>query len=212
MSRRADWPVELTWGELALRPLTRRDRAQWDEVRWANREWLGPWEATSPEPAEVLPSFAGFVRRQDREAREGRSLLWVITERHPGSGRHDLVGQLSVSSILGGAARSASIGYWVDGRCAGRGIAPMAVAMAVDHCFRVLRLHRIEINIRPGNAASLRIVEKLGFREEGLRRDYLHIAGSWADHRSFALTAPEAPPEGLVARFTGSDEPVRRVR
>lgn len=212
MSRRADWPVQLSWGDLTLRPLTLRDRGQWDEVRWANREWLGPWEATNPEPSEGPPSFGRFVRFQNREARQGRSLPWIITERRPGSIRRDLVGQLSVSSILGGAARSASIGYWVDGRCAGRGIAPMAVAMATDHCFRVLQLHRVEINIRPGNAASLRIVEKLGFREEGLRRDYLHIAGAWADHRSFALTAPEAPAEGLVAWFTGSDRPVRRDR
>jgi ribosomal-protein-alanine N-acetyltransferase len=84
----------------------------------------------------------------------------------------------------------------------------MAVAMAVDYCFQHRRLHRVEINIRPQNAASLRIVEKLGFRDEGLRRDYLHIAGRWSDHRSFALTAPELASEGLVGRFTGTAQPL----
>jgi ribosomal-protein-alanine N-acetyltransferase len=77
---------------------------------------------------------------------------------------------------------------------------PTAVALAVDHCFLVLRLHRVEVNIRPENTASLRVVEKLGFRDEGLRRRYLHIDGAWRDHRSFALTAEEVP-GGLLSRW-----------
>lgn len=210
MTRPAAWPVRLSWGDLLLRPLARSDRAQWDSVRWENREWLAPWDATSPDPSQDLPSFGRFVRQQNREARAGRSLPWAITERREG-GRWDLVGQLSVSTITGGAARGGSIGYWVDGRCAGRGIAPMAVAMAMDHCFGPRGLHRLEICIRPENAASLRVVEKLGFREEGLRLSYLHIAGQWADHRSFALTAPEAPPEGMVRWFTGSPHGAQQV-
>ena len=94
----------------------------------------------------------------------------------------------------------ATLGYWVDRDRAGRGIAPTAVAMATDHCFRVLGLHRMEINIRPENSPSLRVVEKLGFRDEGYRERYLHINGEWADHRSFALTAEEVP-EGLLRRW-----------
>ena len=189
MSRRAEWPVSLAWGDLGLRPLCARDRGEWDAVRWENRDWLGPWEATSPDPEQPLPSFRRFVREQDREARAGRSLPWIITERRP-DGRQPLVGQLTVSTIMAGAARSASIGYWVDGACAGRGIAPMAVAMAADYCFQRRGLHRLEINIRPENAASLRIVEKLGFRDEGVRRDFLHIAGRWADHHMWYMPSP----------------------
>lgn len=93
----------------------------------------------------------------------------------------------------------------MDAAQAGRGIAPMAVAMATDYCFQHLHLHRMEINIRPENVKSLRVVEKLGFRDEGLRKDFLHISGHWRDHRSFALTSPEVP-RGLVHRFTGSTE------
>ena len=70
---------------------------------------------------------------------------------------------------------------------------PTAVALAADHCFTAVGLHRIEVNIRPENAASLRVVEKLGFREEGPRSAFLHIAGAWRDHRSFALTPEELP-------------------
>ncbi|MFL6114493.1 MAG: GNAT family N-acetyltransferase [Catenulispora sp.] len=120
--------------------------------------------------------------------------------RRPAKPVHRLVGQLTVSSITWGSLRSANIGYWVDEACAGRGITPTAVALAVDHCFATAGLHRIEVCIRPENAASLRVVHKLGFRPEGLRRAYLHIDGGWRDHEAFALTAEDVP-EGLLARW-----------
>jgi ribosomal-protein-alanine N-acetyltransferase len=111
-----------------------------------------------------------------------------------------LVGQVTVGGITWGSLWSAHIGYWVDSRVAGQGVMPTAVALAGDHAFRVLGLHRLEINVRPENAASLRVVEKLGFRDEGVRRRFLHIAGDWRDHRTFALTTEEVP-EGLLARW-----------
>jgi ribosomal-protein-alanine N-acetyltransferase len=113
-----------------------------------------------------------------------------------------LVGQLTVGGISWGSLRSAHIGYWVDQEVAGRGIMPTAVAMATDHCFAV-GLHRMEINIRPENVASRRVVEKLGFRPEGLRPRYLHIDGDWRDHLSFALTVDEVA-GGLLARWKAS--------
>ena len=108
-----------------------------------------------------------------------------------------LIGQVSVSNISEGSARSASVGYWIDQRYAGRGIVPTAVALACDYCWQVMKLHRIEICIRPENERSLRVVQKLGFREEGMRPRYLHINGDWRDHRVFALNAEEVP-EGAV--------------
>ena len=97
----------------------------------------------------------------------------------------------------------ATLGYWVDQARAGHGIAPTAVALVTDHCFQTLGLHRMEINIRPENGPSLRVVEKLGFRDEGYRPRYLHINGEWADHRSFALTAEEVP-DGLLRPWLAS--------
>jgi ribosomal-protein-alanine N-acetyltransferase len=111
-----------------------------------------------------------------------------------------LVGQITVSSITWGSLRSGNIGYWMDEACAGRGITPNAVALTVDHCFRVCGLHRIEVCIRPENTPSLRVVEKLGFRPEGVRQNYLHIDGAWRDHATFALTSEEVP-EGFLNRW-----------
>lgn len=110
------------------------------------------------------------------------------------------MGQLTVAGITWGSMCSGHIGYWVDQGVAGRGVMPTAVALAVDHCFRSVGLHRIEVCIRPENAPSRRVVEKLGFRSEGVRPRYLHIDGAWRDHLIFALTAEEVP-EGMLRRW-----------
>ena len=188
------WPVDLVDGPVRLRPLRRRDAATWRAVRNANASWLRPWEATSPDGSGPPPTFPQMVRGFAREARAGRMLPFVVEL----DGR--LVGQITVSGITWGSLRSAHVGYWVDQRVAGRGTIPLALALVGDHCFTAMRLHRIEVNIRPENAASLRVAAKLGLRDEGLRERFLHIDGDWRDHRTFAITREEVP-EGLVNRL-----------
>jgi ribosomal-protein-alanine N-acetyltransferase len=192
----SSWPVTLRAGSLALRPIRHRDKPAWTAVRHRNARWLAPWEASNPDPEGFLPTFHQMVRSLAAQARAGSALPFVIVEQQA-TGREQLVGQLTVSSITWGSAMTATLGYWVDSQQAGRGIAPTAVAIATDYCFGELGLHRMEINIRPENRPSLRVVEKLHFRDEGLRPRYLHIAGQWADHRSFALTSEEVP-QGLL--------------
>jgi [ribosomal protein S5]-alanine N-acetyltransferase len=72
--------------------------------------------------------------------------------------------------------------------------------MALDHCFDALALHRIEINIRPENAASLRVVQKLGLRYEGERAAYLHIDGDWRDHVTYVVYAGDFP-DGVLTQY-----------
>jgi len=191
------WPVSLTAGGVRLRPLRRSDQRTWMALRAQNAAWLEPWDATSPVPLRgPRPSFGEFVRSLSSQARSGGSLPFAVD--YDGL----LVGQLTVTGIMYGSLRSGSIGYWVSQHVAGRGIIPTAVALATDHCFEVLGLHRVEVNIRPENAPSLRVVAKLGFRDEGLRERYLHIGDEWCDHRSFALTTEDVP-EGLLNRWRG---------
>ncbi len=196
----AGWPALLGDGDVVLRPLRRSDHTAWMALRSRNAAWLDPWEATPPEPPDARrrpPTFPGFVRTMARQAREGAALPFAIEY------RGELVGQLTVATIVRGSMCSASLGYWVSEHVAGRGIAPTAVALAVDHCLGPVGLHRVEICIRPENAASLRVVAKLGLREEGLRERYLHIQGAWRDHRTFAVTAEEVP-GGLLSRWRHS--------
>lgn len=134
------------------------------------------------------------IRAMTRLRRQGVAVSFVMLL------QNQVVGQLSISDICGGALRSASIGYWVSQHVAGRGVTPTAVALAIDYAFWELRLHRIEICIRPENTASLRVVEKLSMRYEGRRPRYIHINGEWRDHESFAVTTEEVP-EGMLARL-----------
>ena len=190
------WPVTLRHGSVILAPVRQRNRAAWERVRRANQGWLRPWEATLPSGSATGPSsYPGLVRSLTRQAKEGRLLPWLVWYQDATDPRAEahLVGQLTVSGIVGGSASWGQIGYWIDQRWAGRGIIPAAVALAVDYCFDVVGLHRIEVAIRPENERSLRVVEKLGFRPEGLRPRYLHIDGDWRDHLVFALTAEEVP-------------------
>ncbi|MGH3327765.1 MAG: GNAT family N-acetyltransferase [Streptomycetales bacterium] len=190
------WPVELADGRVGVRPIRLRDARAWREVRHRNRGWLRPWEATTPPGTGILqqPSFRHMIRHLRHEADRGRLLPFVVTF------DGDLVGQITVAGITWGSMCSAQIGYWIDRAVAGRGIMPVAVALVVDHCFRVVGLHRIEVNIRPENTASRRVVEKLGLREEGRRLRLLHIDGGWRDHASYAITVEEVP-DGLLARW-----------
>ena len=192
--------MELRAGRVGLRPLAASDARAWNEVRRRNVDWLRPWEATVPPGDSSAPrSFRGLVRDLRHQAREGRALPFAVTVDEV------FAGQVTVTNIVGGSARWAQIGYWVDRRYAGQNVIPTAVALVVDYCLLELRLHRIEVAIRPENKASLRVMEKLGFTEVGYAKGYLHIDGDWRDHRLFAITAEECG-GGLLRRLRGADE------
>jgi ribosomal-protein-alanine N-acetyltransferase len=147
------------------------------------------------------PSAFRFVHADQRKsARTGDGLPFAVCLRENGAER--LVGHINVGSIVRRAFCSGYVGYWVDSRVAGRGVIPTAVALAVDHAFGPGGLHRIEVNIRPENQPSRRVVEKLGFREEAYHVRYMHIDGAWRDHIGYAMTSEEVAAEGgLLARW-----------
>jgi [ribosomal protein S5]-alanine N-acetyltransferase len=192
------WPAELVAGPVRLRPPRRRDARAWSEVRLRNEQWLSPWEATSSlrwadrNAVAAWPSLLAALRKA---ARAGTMLPFVVTY---GS---RLVGQMNVSNVVHGALRGCSVGYWIDSAVAGRGITPTALALVIDHCFTGVGLHRVQVDIRPENAASLRVVEKLGLRREGYFERFLDIDGAWRDHIAFAITVEELGGRSLQSRL-----------
>lgn len=195
------WPVELrgvtpAGEEIVLGRLRRRDHDEWLELRRQNQHWLAEWEASAPDGDATPPvRFGGLVRHYGQEARAGRLLPFVVRVQ----GR--LVGQMHLFGISGGSLLSCAAGYWVGRSVAGRGIAPTALAVAGDYAMGELGLHRVEVNIRPENTASLAVARKLGFRDEGVRLRYLHINGAWRDHRTFALTREDLAGQTLLDRL-----------
>ena len=171
-----------------------RDSRALDKALGSNRAWLEPWEATTPLIRPGTLDTKSSIRGLLKAAKEGTALPLVLLH------DHDVVGQLNVSQITYGSLSSATLGYWVVEKVAGRGITPVAVAMATDYLFFEKGLHRMEVCIRPENTASLRVAEKLGFRYEGFRRRYIHIDGKWADHFCFALVVEEVL-TGVLSRY-----------
>ncbi|MGH3980233.1 MAG: GNAT family N-acetyltransferase [Pseudonocardiaceae bacterium] len=200
-------PLRVPAGTLLLRPVRWRDATVWSRVRLRNEHYLQQWEPDGPgrwserhDPA-CWPVQCSGMRAM---ARRGQALPFAITV------DGTFVGQLTLGNVVRGALCSAWVGYWVDSAVAGRGIATGAVALAVDHAFGPVGLHRVEATVRPENAASLRVLAKLGFREEGLLLRYLEVAGRWRDHRCLALTREEVG-DGLVARLVRDGRASRPV-
>jgi ribosomal-protein-alanine N-acetyltransferase len=197
------WPAVLADGPVLLRPYRRRDAEAWSTVRRGNEEWLAPWEPNSPGLWEDVNSPAAYrwvYRDHRRSVRDGSGMPFAIVFRE--GLRERFVGHISLGNIVRRAFGSAHVGYWVDRAVAGRGIVPTALALLTDHAFGPGALHRIEVNIRPENRASRRVVEKLGFREEAYHPRYMFIDGAWRDHLGYALTVEDVATEGgLLARW-----------
>lgn len=193
------FPAVLSEGDVVLRPYQRGDASQWSAVRIFNEQWLRPWEVTPPGTWMESNSTSAYrlIRRSFKAAaRSGESMPFIICY------RGQLVGHIGLGNIVRRAFSSAYCGYWIDSRVAGRGIMPTALALLTDHALHAGRLHRIEVNIRPENKASRRVVEKLGFREEGYHPHYMYIDGAWRDHVGYALTWEDLAAEGgLLARW-----------
>jgi ribosomal-protein-alanine N-acetyltransferase len=196
------WPVELRDDSavptIVLRALRVDDEEDWHRVRRENESFVKPWEPTMPPGAELRApvSFRQFVREFDNEALAGRTLPWVIEV------AGEIVGQVHIFGIVRGGEQSAAAGYWLAEAWTRRGIASRALALAIDYCLGPAGLHRVEVNIRVDNAASLGVVRKLGLRDEGIRQRYLHIDGQWRDHRSFAVTTEEVEGRTVLSRLS----------
>lgn len=191
---------ELRSGDVLLRLHRRSDAWAWREVRDANQAWLQPWEGTSPDGPKPRGTFGTMMRHFNIEYASGRMVPFAVVF------QGNYVGQLTMGNIIRGSLQGAYIGYWIDARVAGRGIMPTALAMALDYGLGELGLHRIEVAIRPENAASLRVVEKLRMEFEGVRHRYLHIAGDWRDHHIFVADKENSPTGGYAQRWSRDRE------
>ena len=202
MRSRTPPELELAGARIVLRPLRADDWDDWRDVRIRSRAWLEAWEPR-PEPGAADPVL-------DREAFRARCGAWD-RQRHfdaaYGFGLFLLdgrfAGEVSLGSVQRGPFQSAYIGYWIDENVAGRGYVPEGVVVLLRYAFEILNLHRLEAAIVPRNAASRRVVEKLGLRDEGTAVRFLQIQGNYEDHIRYAITAEEWAEHGpdLVARF-----------
>ena len=181
--------LRLYGARVVLRPLVAQDFAGWSEIRKRNGEWLTKWEplrpVTQPDPAVDRDIFSARCNIRERERQSGASYAFGIFVDNA------LVGEVNINNVMRGAMQCGTIGYWIDQRAAGNAYISEGVAVLLRFAFEELHLHRIEICIIPRNTNSLRVVEKLNLRNEGLAERFLEINGIWEDHYRFAITIEE---------------------
>ncbi len=172
-----------------LRPLALSDFPAWRDVRQTSAEWLTQWEPQrlvgQPDTTRDRDAFAIRCSARQRERQLGTGYGFGIFVDGV------LVGEINLSAVQRGPFQSTYVGYWVAEQQAGRGYVPEALVVLARFAFEELHLHRMQIAIIPRNAASRRVVEKLGIREEGTAHRYLEINGVWEDHVRYAITVEE---------------------
>lgn len=161
------------------------DQAEYIRLRDESEMWLSPWEATPPgqEPPDDDLVFQRLLGSADTP--QSQRFLLCVND----TGR--IAGQVSLNQIVWGAFRNTIAGYWIGAAYAGKGLMTQGLTLALRQAFDVMKLHRVEANIIPGNAPSKALVRRLGFRYEGLAKRYLNIAQRWQDHEHWAMTAEE---------------------
>ena len=174
---------------VVLRPLNVQDFSAWAECRKRNGDRLLKWEPlrpiTQPDPANDRDIFSARCNIRERERQSGTSYAFGLFV------DNSFCGEVNLNNVVRGAMQSATIGYWIDQRRAGNAYTSEAVVVLLKFAFDELHLHRVEICIIPRNTNSLRVVEKIGLRNEGLAERFLEINGLWEDHFRFAMTAEE---------------------
>jgi ribosomal-protein-alanine N-acetyltransferase len=181
----ADPPPSLRDGRIMIRVPEMSDYEQWAALRAASREFLAPWEPVWPANDLTRTAFRSRIRQYWRDIDDDLAYPYFIFDQETGL----LVGALTLSNVRRGVAQTATLGYWMGKPFAHQGYMTGAVRLMLEVAFRHLALHRVEAACLPHNQASIALLTKCGFAQEGLARGYLKIAGAWRDHLLFARLA-----------------------
>jgi ribosomal-protein-alanine N-acetyltransferase len=175
---------------LYLRASEMRDYMEWAELREKSRSFLTPWEPLWPIDDLTRASFRYRVRRHAEEmARDEAYSFFIFREEDDA-----LMGGLSFGHVRRGVSQAATLGYWMGEPYAGKGHMTRAVRAACAYAFEKRGFHRIEAACLPTNEPSKRLLERVGFKQEGYARSYLNINGQWRDHLLYALLETDPQP------------------
>lgn len=166
------------------------DWSEWARLRTESRTFLEPWEPVWPSDDLTRSAFRRRMRRYNNELRNDLGYPFFVF-RTPDRA---LVGGITLNNVRRGVAQAVSLGYWIGAPFARQGHMASALAALVPFVHETLRLRRIEAACLPHNAASIRLLEKVGFQQEGRARKYLCIAGEWQDHLLYARLGGDAAP------------------
>ncbi|MGO9558667.1 MAG: GNAT family N-acetyltransferase [Acidimicrobiales bacterium] len=161
--------------EVSLSVPAAADAEEFISAVQASRSLHHPWV----EPPDSAARYAAYL---NHAARDDQAAFLL---RHGSCG--ELVGYVNLNNIVHRSFQSAHLGYAAFASHAGRGLMSAGLSAVLDRVFSEMRLHRVEANIQPTNAPSIKLVRRLGFQKEGFSRAYLLVDGEWRDHERWAL-------------------------
>ena len=174
-------PVRLETERIVLRLPAHGDFHAWTSLRQSSRDFLTRWEPVWSPDHLTRKSFVNRVYWAARASRGGTALPLFLVRRDG-----VLLGAITLDNIRRGPAQSGTIGYWIGQEHARHGYMREAIGALVHHAFTALDLSRIEAACLPENAASRGVLERSGFKYEGVAQSYLQIDGRWCNHVLYA--------------------------
>ncbi|WP_289139075.1 GNAT family N-acetyltransferase [uncultured Brevibacillus sp.] len=170
-----------------LRPLCEQDAAELLALRLRNQDFLAPFEPIRPPSHLTLEGQQQQVAQAIQDFENGTGFAFGVFL----SEKEEMIGRVALSNVVHGAWQNATLGYFMDQSCNGRGYTTSAVGLALQFAFTTANLHRVQAAVMPRNLGSIRVLEKNGFRYEGLSLRYLQIYGKWEDHNMYAITTED---------------------
>jgi ribosomal-protein-alanine N-acetyltransferase len=175
--------LRLETERLYLRPPERRDFVAWATLRREGAEFLREWEPVWADDHLTAPAFRGRVAWARRAIAGDRAVPLLLFRRADDA----LVGAITLDNVRRGPAQAGTIGYWIGEAHARQGYMTEAVQAVIRHAFLTMDLSRIEAACLPENRASRALLERSGFKYEGVAQAYLQINGRWRTHVLYAL-------------------------
>jgi [ribosomal protein S5]-alanine N-acetyltransferase len=174
--------VRVEGERITLRLPLHGDWRAWTALRDESTDFLRPWEPVWAQDHLSRRAFTNRVYWAARAEAQGTALPLMIFRREDNA----LLGAITLDNIRRGPAQSGTLGYWVGAAHARKGYMREAIEAVVHHAFQQLDLSRVEAACLPGNAASRGVLEKTGFKYEGVAQSYLQINGRWRNHVLYA--------------------------
>ncbi len=167
---------------MTLRPPQHGDYNEWARLREESREFLTPWEPTWAPDHLSRKNFTNRVYWSNRSIAQGSAVPLFLIRRNDQA----LLGALTLDNIRRGPAQAGTTGYWIGQRFARHGYMREALQALVHYAFTELDLSRLEAGCLPENAPSRGVLEKVGYKYEGVAQSYLQINGRWRNHVLYA--------------------------
>lgn len=174
--------VRIETDRMILRPPVMSDHRQWANLRRESRDFLTPWEPTWSPDHLTRKAFSNRVYWAQRSVTAETALPMFMERREDGV----IVGAITLDNIRRGPAQAGTMGYWIGEPYARHGFMREAIEGLAHYAFAVLDLSRIEAACLEKNAPSRGVLEKSGFKYEGVAQSYLQINGRWRTHVLYA--------------------------